>query len=483
MNKNIFFSIFFFSSMHAMELTQGNSQQDLNAVAEPQIVTDLLNLPGDMHYEIGEHLAKIDKGTYLDRKSLAAFTQTCKKLYELRKNEELKKIYKQQQPEREKLFTSLNSQLVKAISKPRVENVDLEEVKKLLAQGASVNIPLQKDAIAFCRQKSHSYSSSEQSKNIPLQDGANLLTILATNYANRYEWGWKNEEYNLLETVLNYADQKNKEKTLLAIIPYMINHYNSNKYLNSYYFDIDHYLSSKIYVLDLLIKSGINPNIKNGSNETLLHWDILFNGGKNIESLLSQGADIDARNSNGETPLHFAVWSKCEKAINLLTQHGANLALPNNQGLIPLYLPQAYKPYFIKLMKDTPIDVQETMDIALKSESNPLLEFAVIRGAPVTQDAWKQVFKSENMYMVKFLVNQTTDLVEPLATAQENMKKSSAHYERSKDSRYEYIAEQELNFYTKAVKTIKKKMLENSSNPLKRAWAKIKYRDKNNNNN
>jgi len=90
-------------------------------------------------------------------------------------------------------------------------------------------------------------------------------------------------------------------------------------------------------IVDLLLKSGANPNSRNSDGNSPAHVGHI--GGKameTIERLIKAGADVNAANNRKETPLHCAVAKNQILAVELLK----NRADPNaqdEQGLTPLH--------------------------------------------------------------------------------------------------------------------------------------------------
>lgn len=92
-------------------------------------------------------------------------------------------------------------------------------------------------------------------------------------------------------------------------------------------------------MIELLLKSGADINIKNMHDRSLLHilafrYDNTLND--SIELLLSNGADINARDVLGWTPLHAAADFGDFEAVKCLVLHGADVNLLDNDGRTPL---------------------------------------------------------------------------------------------------------------------------------------------------
>jgi hypothetical protein len=123
--------------------------------------------------------------------------------------------------------------------------------------------------------------------------------------------------------------------------------YNSIYFTKSVKFNNVNYITTKTF--EILLKSGINPNICDKSGNSLLH-DICWkncgigfipsmndhgNLSRFIKLLLEYNADIDIRNPQGDGPLHVigyqGVYAK------LLLENGANPNLRNIERETPLF--------------------------------------------------------------------------------------------------------------------------------------------------
>ncbi|XP_023313583.1 ankyrin-3-like [Trichogramma pretiosum] len=104
----------------------------------------------------------------------------------------------------------------------------------------------------------------------------------------------------------------------------------------------------KKMIVELLLRSGANPNLTNAEGLTPLHIickrdervdhgmaDILFK----ISREKHQMVQVDAQDKTGQTPLHYAVSHDCKKQIvQLLLENGANPNLSNSEGSTPLHI-------------------------------------------------------------------------------------------------------------------------------------------------
>lgn len=82
-----------------------------------------------------------------------------------------------------------------------------------------------------------------------------------------------------------------------------------------------------------------NPNIfvvKDKDGHTLLHRLAWSNCSEQLELVLKSGIDPNTRDINGETPLHGAVASEAEEACEVLLRYGADLSFEDNEKTRPV---------------------------------------------------------------------------------------------------------------------------------------------------
>lgn len=93
------------------------------------------------------------------------------------------------------------------------------------------------------------------------------------------------------------------------------------------------------FTWSLLDVPGINLDMKDGYNNTLLHRAIIQNNRYIAERLINEKKiDLDSQNKDGDTPLHLAVRNKQGYIINLLFDKGVSLTKKNKQGQEPYKL-------------------------------------------------------------------------------------------------------------------------------------------------
>ncbi|MDR2609453.1 MAG: ankyrin repeat domain-containing protein [Rickettsiales bacterium] len=85
--------------------------------------------------------------------------------------------------------------------------------------------------------------------------------------------------------------------------------------------------------VDLLLKAGADPNIKNDRGQTPLYYAITGFGG--IVPLIEAGVDSDIQDDEGRTPLHYAASIGHTDYVNLLLEKKADPSIRDKQGKTP----------------------------------------------------------------------------------------------------------------------------------------------------
>jgi hypothetical protein len=85
-----------------------------------------------------------------------------------------------------------------------------------------------------------------------------------------------------------------------------------------------------------LLRSGIDIDHRNDSEQTPLHWAIENGRVEMVELLTAGGADIEAKDIDGITPLHRSVLSGYSPIVNILLALGANPDAGDKDGQPPL---------------------------------------------------------------------------------------------------------------------------------------------------
>jgi len=84
------------------------------------------------------------------------------------------------------------------------------------------------------------------------------------------------------------------------------------------------------------LENGANPNAKDNTGHTPLHWAAIEGHVDVVRVLLDRGANPNAKNNTGHTPLHNAAYFGHVEIVKLLLERGANPRIADNGGHIPL---------------------------------------------------------------------------------------------------------------------------------------------------
>ena len=90
-------------------------------------------------------------------------------------------------------------------------------------------------------------------------------------------------------------------------------------------------------IVVLLLEAGSDPNFRDDSGSTPLHFGVQ-NGNPVVSShLLAAGSDPNAADNDGYTPLHIAHWNANVRVTELLLEAGANPYAHSNDGWTPFH--------------------------------------------------------------------------------------------------------------------------------------------------
>lgn len=92
-----------------------------------------------------------------------------------------------------------------------------------------------------------------------------------------------------------------------------------------------------LYVIQLLIAHGADPNIKDSQGYNTLHLVTHSSSIMPLLYLLHQPISVDERDSNGHTALMWAAYQGDALSVDLLLKHGANTNTKDDSGLTPLH--------------------------------------------------------------------------------------------------------------------------------------------------
>lgn len=185
---------------------------------------------------------------------------------------------------------------------------DLEEVKRLIAQGTSV------DASLNGRTALQAAASDGQVGVVELllADGADVNARDTSGATPLHEAAAEGHTAIAEMLIANGADVSAKDE-------------DGNTPLHKAASSLHKVTSySHRAIVELLIANGADVNAKNTLGWTSLHWAARF-GGETvvIELLLANGADINAKDVSDRTPLHYALSWNHKEVAKLLKQHGA----------------------------------------------------------------------------------------------------------------------------------------------------------------
>lgn len=93
----------------------------------------------------------------------------------------------------------------------------------------------------------------------------------------------------------------------------------------------------RIDVVEKALKQGVNVNVTNNNNETLLHVAAKRGDGVLVRILIEMSADLNRQDIDGNTALNIACWNRRKFVIKKLLENGANVNVRNNENVSPLY--------------------------------------------------------------------------------------------------------------------------------------------------
>ena len=116
------------------------------------------------------------------------------------------------------------------------------------------------------------------------------------------------------------------------------------------------------YLVEFLIQSNVNINIKNAEGNTPLHLAVLIKNYEITHLLNKLGADINVKNNNLETPIFLAVKNGDLNMLTFLYRNNASLNEKdiNNNNLIHVSIQQYPKYTIVNSLLDKGLELSET---------------------------------------------------------------------------------------------------------------------------
>lgn len=89
-------------------------------------------------------------------------------------------------------------------------------------------------------------------------------------------------------------------------------------------------------ILECFLKAGIDPNMRDKNDNTILYNSIKNKQSDIVSVLLKYKANPNILNMNGDSALHLATRLNDIKTCNLLLSHGAQLTVKNVRNQLPI---------------------------------------------------------------------------------------------------------------------------------------------------
>ncbi len=110
-------------------------------------------------------------------------------------------------------------------------------------------------------------------------------------------------------------------------------------------------------VVEMLLKSGVDPNIQNEYGNTALMWASVNNHKEIVEMLLKVGVDPNVQSNSGNTALYWASQNGHKEIVEMLLNVGADPNVQKKSGYTALYwaATEGYKE-IIEMLLDAGVD-------------------------------------------------------------------------------------------------------------------------------
>ena len=254
-----------------------------------------------------------------------------------------------------------------------IRNQHLEIAKLLISEGAKLNIEN-----TYCIE---SFEIALEQKNIKMVE---FLLSYGINVNNKCTSRLKYEKGETLFEKMLFDKKPELAEMLLS-------HGAKIETTGKKAFEIIHYALYKEYygIVKLLIRSGIDVNIKDEYNHSLFYWEVREGREQGVKFLLSMGANIITEDLNSF--LSHAVKNWHVGILKILIENGAdiNFKTDDGQSLIEIASERDY-PYLAELLISKGVDVncrnkngKTPLLIAVEKKNNRVIETLILNGADI----------------------------------------------------------------------------------------------------
>lgn len=99
--------------------------------------------------------------------------------------------------------------------------------------------------------------------------------------------------------------------------------------------------NKRIDILSLLIRNGLDFNMKNGFGKTIFEWALYFDEVELIKDMIVMGLDVN-QILDGARFFDFAIWNYDFQMLSLIVENGGVINQVNNEGKTPLSIAIAH---------------------------------------------------------------------------------------------------------------------------------------------